>query len=143
MNTLRASRQSEYRKVKTRRQKYFAARRAARRVRPPHNSKVRPLLIRLAVVRRALAALATRKGCSKPLSLLSRLHTYEGHLAQQVKVDALLRRKQAPGPIATGAVSKLTLKRVGVGSFALHRAAAVAHAQSARRMLGAERALSA
>lgn len=143
MNTLRASRQSEYRKVKTRRQKYFAARRAARRARLPHNSKVRPLLARLDVVRRTLMALAARKGSSKPLSLLSSLQTYEEHLAQRVKVDAFLGQNRAPIPATSGAVSRLTLKRAGVGSSALRRTSAVAHAQSVRRMLGAERVLSA
>ena len=142
MNTLRASRQNEYRKIKTRRQKYFAARRAARRVRLPHNSKAGGLLARLAVVRRALTA-AVRKRSSKPLPLLSNLQTYEEHLARRVKVDALLQQKRAPIPTTTGAVSRLTFKRADARSPVLRRAAAATHAQSVRHMLGAERVLGA
>lgn len=143
MNTLRASRQSEYRKVKTRRQRYLAARRAARRVRLPHNSKVRPLLARLGVMRRALTTSGTPGDCSTPLSLLSRLRVYEEHLAQRVKADAFLGQKRAPVPVTTGAVSRLTLKRVGASSPALRRTAAAAHTQSVRHMLRADRTLSA
>lgn len=143
MNTLRAFRQSEYRRVKVRQQKYLAARRAARRAPPQRKSNLRPLLARLNATRRAMMALVALRGADEVSPVLSKLQMYEKRLAQQIKADVSSNSGRRPQTAVSGTVTRTTFKQVQVGSSALERAAAATHARSTRHMFTAERALSA
>jgi hypothetical protein len=140
MNTLRASRQSEYRRVKTRKQKYLAGRRAARRVSPTHSSKANYILARLNTVRRAIAALPGDNTSTGRTPTLGALQAYANYLVQQAQADAQLSRSQTR-TATPGAVARTTLKVVRAPSSARRRAAAAAQVQSTQRTVDAERAL--
>lgn len=143
MNTLRAFRQSEYRRVKVRQQKYLAARRAARKVPPQRKGNLRPLLARLRATQRAMTALVAGRGADEVSPALSNLQMYEKRLVQQIKASVSSNNGRRPHTAVSGALTRTTLKQVRVGSSVRERVAAATHACSIRHMVTAERALSA
>lgn len=144
MNTLRASRQSEYRLAKVRHQKYLAARRAAKATIACHrNSNLRPLLVRLDATQRAMAALIARGDSYKTPLVVSRLQMYERRLIQQVRSDVSSNTGRRLPVASAGAVTGVAFKQVQASSSRRGRVAAATHVRSARQMFVAERARSA
>jgi hypothetical protein len=143
MNTLRAFRQSEYRRIKARQQKYLAARRVVRGTLSTQNSNLRPFLARLGAAQRVIAGLAFRQNANKASLPLNALQTYTRRLTQQIRADALSSSGRRHGTAPTGATTQTTFKSARAGSPAEERITAATHVRSTRHMFAAERALSA